>query len=379
MRPRAYQPLPEGCSGANLVLYRRGKKGIWYSGYPLPEGGYRYESTRSTNKRLAQKLEGIRYAEVAEVRFHLPRSNPPKLQPWSDQFLESIPNKVTQARYTTSVRALLKHFRGVRLPQLTTEGIEEFKRARIKAGVGPASVNRDLAVLRRMMKMAKRQRLITQNPVDEVEFLEERKHRRQPHILTLEEEQRLLAVASPMLKTLVILLLETGLRVGKEALTLKWRDIDILNGAVHIRESKTLAGRRMVPLSAYCKDELIRWRNLAGSEYSCYVFPSLKKPLVHIGSVKKAWASTLKAAGIDFFPIYNLRATFASRLSAAGEPDVLVAQMIGHSYAGILQTYAKAIDEYRRQAIQKLEIFRRTMEEQLKLTRIDSPCKTLTN
>ena len=361
------------------MLYRRGKKGIWYIGYPLPGGGYRYESTRSTNKRLAQKLEGIRYAEVAEGRFHLPRSNPPKLQAWSDQFLESIPNNVTKTRYTTSVRALLKHFRGVRLSQVTTEGIEEFKQARIRTGVGPASVNRDLAVLRRMMKLAKRQRLITQNPLDEVEFLEERKHRRQAHILTLEEEQRLLAVASPMLKTLVILLVETGLRVGKEALPLKWKDIDILNGAIHIRESKTLAGRRMVPLSAYCKDELVRWRNVVGPEYSGYVFPSLKQPLVHIRSVKKAWASTLRAAGIDFFPIYNLRATFASRLSAAGEPDLLVAQMIGHSSPGILQTYAKAIDEYRRQAIHKLENFRRTMEEQLKLTRTDSPCKTLTN
>jgi len=73
------------------MLYRRGKKGTWYVGYPLPGGGYRYESTHSTNKRFAQKLEGVRYAEVAEGRFHLPRSNPPTLEAWSAQFLESIP------------------------------------------------------------------------------------------------------------------------------------------------------------------------------------------------------------------------------------------------------------------------------------------------
>jgi len=36
-----------------------------------------------------------------------------------------------------------------------------------------------------------------------------------------------------------------------------------------------------------------------------------------------------------------------------------VAQMMGHSSAGILQTYAKVIDEYRRDAIRKLEAFRR--------------------
>jgi hypothetical protein len=77
------------------MLYRRGKKGTWYIGYPLPGGGDRYESTRSTNKRFAQKLEGIRYAEVAEGRFQLPRSYPPTLHVWSDQFLESIPLQPT--------------------------------------------------------------------------------------------------------------------------------------------------------------------------------------------------------------------------------------------------------------------------------------------
>jgi hypothetical protein len=201
------------------VLYRRGKKGIWYIGYPLPGGGFRYESTRSTNKRFAQKLEGVRYAEVAEGRFHLPRSNPSRLQTWSDQFLESIPNKVTRARYTTSIRALINHFRGgIRLSQVTTEGIEEFKQARLRSGVGPASVNRDLAVLRRMLKLAKQRRLITENPVDEAEFLEERKHRRQPHILTFDEQIVLLSVAPPHIRMLTVLLTETGLRVGKEAL-----------------------------------------------------------------------------------------------------------------------------------------------------------------
>ena len=45
------------------------------------------------------------------------------------------------------------------------------------------------------------------------------------------------------------------------------------------------------------------------------------------------------------------------------EPDLLVAQMMGHSSAGILQTYAKVIDEYRRDAIRKLEAFRQTFHQ----------------
>ena len=41
---------------------------------------------------------------------------------------------------------------------------------------------------------------------------------------------------------------------------------------------------------------------------------------------------------------------------------MVVAQMLGHSSTGIVMTYAKAIDEGRRDAIRKLEEFRQTHE-----------------
>lgn len=73
--------------------------------------------------------------------------------------------------------------------------------------------------------------------------------------------------------------------------------------------------------------------------------------------MRKTWTRALKNAGVEFFPIYNLRATFASRLAAAGVPDIFISQMMGHA-GGLLQTYAKAITEYRRDAIRKLEAYR---------------------
>jgi hypothetical protein len=52
------------------------------------------------------------------------------------------------------------------------------------------------------------------------------------------------------------------------------------------------------------------------------------------------------------------------KLSAAGASDLFVAQMIGHSSPGILQRYFKAIDEYRRDAIRKLEELREAHKQQ---------------
>jgi integrase len=290
----------------------------------------------------------------------LPRSNPPTLEAYANGFLETIRDLKTKARYTSSVRNHLVFFGKAKLSQVTSERIEAFKQARLKSGVSPATVNRDLAVLRRMLKLAELQRLIGFNPMSEVEFLEERKHRRQAHILTFEEQARLTAIAPHHIKMLTVLITETGLRVGKEALSLKWEDVDFLNDQIRIRRSKTAAGIRAVPLSEFCKSELLEWGGILGSGFSDYVFPNVDEPTTHLGSVKRAWRTALKSAGISYFPIYNLRATFASRLSASGTPAQFVAQMIGHSGTSILDTYAKAIDEFRREAIKKFEAYRKS-------------------
>lgn len=334
---------------------------IWWMSY-MVEGRQHCESTGTSNRRLAQKILDKRKGEIAEGRFRLIPTRSPALKEWSEQFLETIRHDNTKRVYASCVKMLSEFFEEVRLSQLTATRIEEFKQARLKAGAGPATINRNLAVLRRMMKLAFRRRLIAQNPFDEVEFLSERQFRRQPHILTFEEETRLLAVASPLLRALIVLLVEAGVRVGREGLQLRWDDVDLANSAIHVHESKTLAGRRLVPLSDHCKTELSRWREMTGPAFSKYVFFNPRNPSTHLLKLPKTWASALKKAKIDYFPIYNLRATFASRLSAAGTPDNLVAGLLGHSSPSIVHTYAKVLDEYRRDAIKKLEEHRESQK-----------------
>lgn len=95
-----------------------------------------------------------------------------------------------------------------------------------------------------------------------------------------------------------------------------------------------------------------------GPEFSPFVFPNVRTPTQLLRDVRDSWERTLKKAGLPKFVLYNLRHTFTSRLSAAGVSDLFVAQMIRHSSPSILQTCAKAIDEYRRDAVLKLEDLR---------------------
>jgi len=342
-----------------MGLYKKGSSN-WYAAFSA-DGRHFNRSTGTSNKRVARKILESWKAQILEGRFNLLKSQSPTLKEWSKGFIQLIPNENTRRRYAVSKVSLDEFFRDARLPHITLARIEEFKRTRLVAGVKSATVNRDLALLRQLLKRAERERFIARNPFDAGNlFLEERKNRRQPHILTYEEESRLIAVVVPMLRALLILLVETGLRVGKEALPLKWTDIDLSKGTLTVRESKTLAGRRIVPLSEYCNAELLQWKKLTGPEFSPYVFFNDRNPATHLLKLPKTWKRALKNAKIEYFPIYNLRHTFATRMQEAGTSPVTLSQMMGHSSTGIIQTYAKVLDQYRLDAVKKLEQLRQS-------------------
>jgi integrase len=162
---------------------------------------------------------------------------------------------------------------------------------------------------------------------------------------------------------LVILVLDAGLRSRSEALALKWKNVDFTDDVIRIQQSKSLAGIRSVPMSRRCKVELLALRNRLGPEFSEYVFAKPIRPETHLVDVRVAWTKALRAAGLEYFWIYDLRHTFASRLTEAGVSPIFVAQIMGHSSPSILHTYARAIDEFRRSAIEKLEVFREAKTE----------------
>ncbi|HXP78856.1 MAG TPA: tyrosine-type recombinase/integrase [Verrucomicrobiae bacterium] len=324
-----------------------------------PGVGQRCESTGTTNKRLARKILDMRRAEIVEGRYvKLVKSQAPSLKDFCRQYIESrkdlSPN--TRKRYECSERNLVKFFGDSLLSDITETRIDSYKQSQLGAGVHAAGVNRNLSLLRLVLKKARRERYIAQNPLNDSElFMNERKERLQAKPFSLEEEQKLLAVAKGYLRPLIVLLLDTGLRVGKEALPLRWADLDLLNGVVYVRQSKTQAGIRSLPMTARLKAELARWKQLMGKQ-SDFVFAYPLDQSKHLLQVPKTWARALKDAKVEPRRIYDLRSTFATRLNAAGVPQVFIDQLMGHS-GGLAQTYSKAIDEYRRAAIDKLEAF----------------------
>jgi integrase len=326
----------------------------------VADGRQHCESTAETNRRLAQEKLNIRLAEIAQGRFNLLKPSP-TLSDWSEKYLKSVQHENTCRRYASSKANLISFFGDeTKLAHISAARIEEFKRYRREQVIKAATLNRDLRFLSQVLKQAEQERYIARNPFDTGRFfLNEARERRKPHILTWEEQEKLLAVAPPRIRVLTVLGVETGMRTG-EMLGLKWEDIDFLNDRLRVEKSKTQSGIRSLRLSGFCKSELLRWRNLIGPEYSECVFPNFSNRRHPLQGGRKAWASALRKAGIPFFPIYNLRHAFASRMTAAGVSPITIARMLGHSSTQIVPRYAQVLDQNVFDAMEKLEALRQS-------------------
>jgi predicted nucleic acid-binding protein len=169
-----------------MGLYRRGV--TWWMNYTV-NGHQQCESTGTTNKRLAQKILDSKKADIIEGRFRILPSRAPHFDSFSKEFLDSVRHPNTKKRYATSVKKLMEYFGNVPLSAVLADQIERFKAERLKNGIRAATVNRDLAVLRRIFKIASRRRLVSTDVLMATVMLEEKKERRQPHILTFEEKK----------------------------------------------------------------------------------------------------------------------------------------------------------------------------------------------
>ena len=337
-----------------MGLYRRGK--IWWLTFADIDGRQRRESSMSSNKRVAAQVLEIRKSDVREGRLGLPRSRTPKLREFGQELLKSLPNDNTRDRYSASLKKLEGFLGNIHVSQITTDGIHRYQQQRLAGGTSAATINRDRAFLHRLLQLCKKRRFIARNPCSDIEPLHERKFRRIARPLTFFEEQRLVAAAKPFLRTLIVLLVETGLRAKKEALTLEWDQIftDEVHPYIEIRASKTHAGARRIGLTPYCVSTLQMWKTRSENNGSKFVFPSLVKPGSHLVDYRAAWGEAVKASGLRDRRIYDLRATFASRMNSGQTSPLTIAQLLGHASTSILPTYVKPLDSNMRTAILEL-------------------------
>jgi integrase len=349
-------------------IYKRGN--IYWITYRW-QGRQYFESAHSSDIHDAEALLLKRKGELVAGRKPMRLSETLTVDELLDSYIAQIEHPGTQKRYRLSQKALSPHCGKCRITDVDAFTFDRFKESRIKQGVSPAGVNRDLALPRAAFNLAVERRMLVHSPLDGVKLFNEAKHRKPPRTMSFAEEEKILMCCDARLRMIVITLLDTGMRVGIEALRLKWSDIDFEESIITVVQSKTAAGLRALPMTAFVRSELQKWL-VVTKGISEYVFFNPQRPCTHIRSVKTAWHNALKLAGIPRFPIYQCRHTFATRLAAAGVSDTIIDQLLGHSRRDVLRFYTARVPEYLRDAINLLDQLRRVKTELSRVSKIEA-------
>src|SRR6266446_3204595 len=120
------------------------------------------------------------------------------------------------------------------------------------------------------------------------------------------------------LRNIIRIITETGLRVYKELMPMKKDQVDLENAYVWIPDSKTANRIAEVPLTDIAVSAFRDQFGLAGNRV--WLFPG-ENPSGHEKSLKTVWHAVLRRAKVSYFRIYDLRSTYATRLSAGGVAD----------------------------------------------------------
>jgi integrase len=283
---------------------------------------------------------------------------------WSRQ--EHAAHPRTHARYSVSSVALLRYFGDGPLDKINPEDVERFKttrasdfktargkkgRVQTKKKIRPATVNRELACLKALFSFFIKADIVAKNPVSRVKFLAE--NNQQTRVLSDVEERVYFEKASPVLRDVARLILETGMR-PEEVYTIRPENVDLERRTIQIPYGKTKAARRILTLTSAAQEVLER--RIAGLK-TPYVFPCEADSDRPIPKVNNAHDRAVRDSRIAPLRLYDLRHTWATRAAMSGIDLVTLAAMLGHSRIQMVLRYAHPTQAHQAKAMEQLEQF----------------------
>jgi len=293
---------------------------------------------------VAERCPASRLGEVVQGRFKLEKVKPsPLFRDFAREYLAwAKQNKKSWERDAYSVAALEPVFGHRRLREIHPFHVESYKIWR-KAQVSPATVNREVACLKRILNLATKWGKLQANPVREVKPFKE--PRAPVRFLSEEEARRLIEACSPTLRPIVVVAIHTLLRKG-EILGLTWDRVNLGERFITVVETKNGEPRR-VPLNATVVELLEKlprrgeyvFTNSSGKPYRC---------------VKRIFAKACAKAGIRNFRFHDLRHTGASWLVMNGVDLLTVKKVGGWKTLAMVERYAHLSDEHLSRAVEKL-------------------------
>lgn len=342
-----------------MGLYRRKDSDTWWMSFTY-NGKQIRRSTETKDKKLAEKIYAKVLTTVAEGKwFDIDYSNQKTLK----EMIERYDKEYTIHRKYYSQkreRSIFKHLYSYFGETCTLGEIEQrigsYEQFRKAKGLAPATIVKELGLLRTMFNIARKQwRWKVDNPVSEIKlpkvrnervrYLSEDEHRRLFDALEQSEEK--------WLKPLVIVAIDTGLRLSNLC-ALRWFEVNMLSRMITIdaeaMKNDDYLGIPLTDRAFKVLKELRKTQSLSG-----HVFHHNGKQL-YDRKVQRAFRDVLTKAKIGNFHFHDLRHTFASYLRQRGVDLHTISKLLGHKDLRMTKRYAHLNVDSLRGAISRLNI-----------------------
>jgi integrase len=359
-----------------MGIYRRRDKkgkhyGPWYIKYPKgvdpTTGKIRYASHKVG---LSRKLAGLAFAKKMfewQQRKHLglEKKEEYTFGELVDWYLSLPKTKQVKSIYKIKqhCRRLKEVFGHMKAEEIKPSMIEAYQQKRLTeityhgTPYRPASVNRELEVMRRIYNLAIREDMVDMNPCWKVTRLSERNAR--DRVLSKEEFDKMVKGLPQHAADIVTVAYYTGMRAG-EIFALTWDRVNMKEGYINLTPKDTKTGEgRHVYFNKEVKKILERLRKVRHISHQ-FVFTYKGNP---VRSIKYSLTEALKKAEIENFRFHDLRHTFVSNARKAGVDRTVIMKLTGHKTLSMFTRYNTVDQADAKDAMEKLEGYFAKTEE----------------
>ena len=253
----------------------------------------------------------------------------------------------TRKKYTTSVNNLIQFFGDVSLETITANQAEDYREYLIDdCGYSQASVSKEISIAKGFFNNAKKRKLITDNPFQDVRMGSQENKERQYYV-TMEITNRLIDACANAKERLIIALARfAGLRIPSELIELKMSDLHWHKHhfIVHAPKTEAYKGKetRIVPIFKILEPYFLdACKTVPVGEDHLY-------PEIDENTSKGSWVARLfRKAGVIHFPkpFVNMRSSCATDLSSHF-PGYRCEYWLGHSEKIADKHYRQITDDH---------------------------------
>ena len=289
------------------------------------------------------------------------------LDSWLKNSVQDTVRLTTYQGYERIVRPHIKPtLEGIKLDRLTPLHVRNLYREKLEAGLAPRMVQLIHTTMHKALKQAVADDLIPRNVTEAVKAPRPVSKEMQP--LNLGQARTLLEAArGEKLEALYVLALTTGMRQG-ELLGLKWEDVNVESGTLHVRRTlstamgegfsfnppKTTKSRRSIKVPQLALHALRRHRaaqlaarlKVAGlwKDHDLVFTTGVGTPIARADLFTRSFKPLLMRAGLPDMRFHDLRHTCATLLLGKGVHVKFVQELLGHSTIAVtLDTYSHVL------------------------------------